>query len=41
MCEVVSEDSRHGTWYVDIRVGMCIILLECVWLSLHKHLGGK
>ena len=30
MCEGVSEDSRHGAWHVDIRVGMCIILLECV-----------
>ena len=41
MCERVVEDSRHGTWHVDIRVGMCIILLECVCLSLHEHLGGK
>ena len=30
MCEGVGEDSRHGAWHVDIRVGMCIILLECV-----------
>ena len=30
MCEGVGEDSRHGTWHVDIRVGMCIFLLECV-----------
>ena len=30
MCEGVGEDSRHGAGYVDIRVGMCILLLECV-----------
>ena len=30
MCEGVGEDSRHGTGHVDIRVGMCILLLECV-----------
>ena len=30
MCEGVGEDSRHGVGHVDIRVGMCIILLECV-----------
>ena len=43
MCEGVDEDSRHGAWHVDIRVGMCIILLECVCvcLSLHEHLGRE
>ena len=41
MCEGVDEDSRHGAWHVDVRVGMCIILLECVWLPLHVHLGGE
>ena len=41
MCEGVNEDSRHGVWHVDIRVGMCIILLGCVCLSLHVHLGGE
>ena len=30
MCEGVGEDSRHGAWHIDIRVGMCIILFECV-----------
>ena len=30
MCEGVGEDSRHGALHVDIRVGTCIILLECV-----------
>ena len=30
MCEGVGKDSRHGAWHVDIRIGMCIILLECV-----------
>ena len=30
MCKRVHEDSRHETWHVDIRVGMCIFLLECV-----------
>ena len=30
MFEGVSEDSRHGTGHVDIQVGVCIILLECV-----------
>ena len=29
-CERVGEDLRHGAWHVDIRVGMCIILLGCV-----------
>ena len=37
MCEGVDEDSRHREWHVDIRVGMCIILLECVCLPLHVH----
>ena len=41
MCEGVGGDSRHGAWHVDIRVGLCIILLECVCLSLHVHLGGE
>ena len=41
MCEGVGGDSRHGAWHVDIRVGLCIILLECVYLSLHVHLGGE
>ena len=26
MCEVVSEDSRHGIGHVDIQVGSCIYL---------------
>ena len=39
MCEGVGEDSRHETGHVDIRVGI-MILLECVWLPLHEHLGG-
>ena len=30
MCEGVGEDSRHGACHVDIRVGMCIFLFECV-----------
>ena len=30
MCEEVGEDSRHGAWHVDIRLEMCIFLLECV-----------
>ena len=41
MCEGVGEDSRHGTCHVDIRVGMCIILLECVCFSLYEYLGGE
>ena len=41
MCEGVDEDSRHRAWYVDIRVGMFIFLLECVCLSLHVHIGGE
>ena len=41
MCEGVDEDSRHGSGHVDIQVGTCIILLECVWLSLHELLGGE
>ena len=42
-CKGVGEDSRHGSWHVDIQVGMCIILLECVCvcLSLHVHLSGE
>ena len=40
MCEGVGEDSRHEIGLVDIRVGI-INLLECVWLSLHVHLGGE
>ena len=30
MCEGVGEDSRHGAGHVGIRVGMCILVLECV-----------
>ena len=41
MCEGVDEDSRHGVGPVDIRVGMFIIVLECVCLPLHVHLGGE
>ena len=41
MCEGVGEDSRHGPGQVDIRVGMCILVLEYVCLSLHAHLGGE
>ena len=41
MCEGVGEDSRNGVWHVDIRVGMCIILLACVFLPLYVHLGGE
>ena len=41
MCEGVGEDSRLGVWHVDIQVGMCIILLGCVCLPLHEHLGGE
>ena len=40
MCEGVGEDSRYRAWHVDIQVGSCIVLLECVCLSLHVHLGG-
>ena len=33
MYEGVGEASRHGAWHVDIRVGMCIFLLdECVFV---------
>ena len=32
MCEGVDEDLRHGVWHVVIRVGMCIILLECAYV---------
>ena len=41
MCEGVGEDSRHGPWHVNIRVGMCMFSLECVWFSLHMHIGGE
>ena len=41
MCEGVGEDSRHEMGHVDIQVGICIILLECVWLPLYEHLGGE
>ena len=41
MCEGVSEDSRHGAWDVDIQVGTCITLLECVCFPLHVHLGEE
>ena len=43
MFEEVGEDSMHGARHVDIQVGMCIILLECVCvcLPLHEHLGGE
>ena len=40
MCEGVDEDSKHGKGHVDIQVGICIILLECVWFLLHEHLSG-
>ena len=30
MCEGVGEDSKHGAGHVDIRVGMYILMLECV-----------
>ena len=30
MCEGVGEDLRHGTGHVDIQVGICMILLECL-----------
>ena len=30
MCKGVGENLRHGAWHVDIQVGMCKILLECV-----------
>ena len=41
MYEGVGEDSGHGAWHVDIRVKTCIILLECVHLTLHVHLGEE
>ena len=41
MCEGVGEDLRHETVQVDIRVGMYILVLECVCLSLHAHLGEE
>ena len=32
MCEGDSEDSRHGTWLVDIQEGMCKFYLDvCVF----------
>ena len=34
MCDGVGDDSRHGAWHVDIRVGMCILLLECVCVAI-------
>ena len=30
MYEEVVEDSRYGACHIDIQVGMCIFLLECV-----------
>ena len=30
MCEGVGEGSRHGTGHVDIQVGICMNLLECL-----------
>ena len=30
MGEGVNEDSRQGAGHVDIRVRMCILVLECV-----------
>ena len=41
MCEGVGEDSRHVAWHVDIRLGSCIILHECVCFPFHVHLGGE
>ena len=41
MCEGIGEDSRHEMRHVDIQVGIRIILLECVWLPLHEHLGEE
>ena len=41
MCEGVGEDSRYGTGHVDIQLGICIILLECVCLPLDEHLCGE
>ena len=32
MCEGVGEDSKYGAWHVGIRVGMCILILECVYV---------
>ena len=40
MREGVGEDSSHGIWHVDIRVGI-MNSLECVCLSLHEHLGWE
>ena len=43
MCEGVDEDSRHRAWHVDIRVGMCIILLEfvCVFHCMSNKVGSS
>ena len=41
MCKGVGDDLRQGTGHVDIQVGICIILLECVWFPLHEHLGRE
>ena len=41
MCEGVGEDLRHGAWHVNIQVGMCILLHECVCFPLHVHLGEE
>ena len=30
MCERVDEDSRHGIGHVDIQVGSCIFLSDCL-----------
>ena len=30
MWEGFGKDSRHWVGHVDIRVGMCILVLECV-----------
>ena len=34
MWKGVGKDSRHGAGHVDIRVGMCILVLECVCVSI-------
>ena len=48
MCERVSEDSRHGTGHVDIRVGImnsleyvCLPLHECWNPAIRKRSGNK
>ena len=41
MCEGVGEDSRHEAGHEDIHVEMCILVLECVCLPLHVHLGRE